>query len=131
MINQVETHVFNQQKQARKYLEKYGTQIMAWAPFAEGLNNFFKNETLIEIGKKYNKTAAQTALRFLIQENVVIIPKSTHKERMEQNFDVFDFKLSVDDVAAIRALDGGKSLFCDHYSPEFAEFIIDVHKNQF
>lgn len=131
MINQVETHVFNQQKQARKYMEKYGTQIMAWAPFAEGLNNFFKNETLIEIGKKYNKTAAQTALRFLIQENVVIIPKSTHKERMEQNFDVFDFKLSVDDVAAIRALDGGKSLFCDHYSPEFAEFIIDVHKNQF
>ena len=88
----METHIFQQQKQARKIMEKYHTQVMSWGPFAEGKNNFFQNEILLQIGKVHSKSAAQVALRFLIQENVVVIPKSIHKERMEQNFNVFDFE---------------------------------------
>ncbi len=122
-INQVETHVFQQQKFAKEIMKKYNTQIMSWGPFAEGKNNYFQNETLKEIGAKYGKTVAQTALRFLTQEGVIVIPKSTHKVRMEENFNIFDFELSEDDLNKIRALDTGKSLFCDHYSPEFVEFI--------
>lgn len=126
MVNQIETHVFQQQKQARKIMTKYNTQIMSWGPFAEGKNNFFQNEILLEIGKKYNKSAAQIALRFLIQENVVVIPKSTHKERMEQNFDVFDFELTSEDMEKIRKLDTENSLFFSHYDPETVEFIINL-----
>lgn len=126
MVNQIETHVFQQQKQARKIMTKYNTQIMSWGPFAEGRNNFFQNEVLLEIGKKYNKSAAQIALRFLIQENVVVIPKSTHKERMEQNFDVFDFELTSEDMEKIRKLDTENSLFFSHYDPETVEFIINL-----
>ena len=122
-INQVETHVFQQQKFAKGIMKKYNTQIMSWGPFAEGKNNYFQNETLKEIGAKYGKTVAQTALRFLTQEGVIVIPKSTHKVRMEENFNIFDFELSEVDLNKIRALDTGKSLFCDHYSPEFVEFI--------
>ena len=123
MINQVETHVFQQQKAAKEIMKKYNTQIMSWGPFAEGKNNYFQNETLKEIGAKYGKSVAQIALRFLTQEGVIVIPKSTHKNRMEENFNIFDFELSSDDLDKIRALDTGKSLFCDHYSPEFVEFI--------
>ena len=126
MVNRIETHVFQQQKQARKIMTKYNTQIMSWGPFAEGKNNFFQNEILLEIGKKYNKSAAQIALRFLIQENVVVIPKSTHKERMEQNFDVFDFELTSEDMEKIRKLDTENSLFFSHYDPETVEFIINL-----
>ena len=126
MVNQIETHVFQQQKQARKIMTKYNTQIMSWGPFAEGKNNFFQNEILLEIGKKYNKSAAQIALRFLIQEIVVVIPKSTHKERMEQNFDVFDFELTSEDMEKIRKLDTENSLFFSHYDPETVEFIINL-----
>lgn len=122
-INQVETHVFQQQKLARKIMKKYNTQIMSWGPFAEGKNNYFHNGILMEIGAKYGKSVAQVALRFLTQEGVIVIPKSTHKNRMEENFNIFDFELSSDDLDKIRALDTGKSLFCDHYSPEFVEFI--------
>ena len=93
-VNQVETHVFNQQVKAREIMRQYGTQIMSWAPLAEGLNNFFSNEVLKNIGAKYGKSVAQTALRFLIQCGVVVIPKSTHVKRMKENFDVFDFFLS-------------------------------------
>ena len=125
MINQVETHVFQQQKTAKEIMKKYNTQIMSWGPFAEGKNNYFHNETLTEIGQKYGKSVAQVALRFLTQEDVVVIPKSTHKNRMEENFDIFDFELAEDDLNKIRALDTGKSLFCDHYSPEFVEFIVN------
>lgn len=123
MINQVETHVFQQQKAAKEIMKKYNTQIMSWGPFAEGKNNYFRNETLKEIGAKYGKSVAQIALRFLTQEGVIVIPKSTHKNRMEENFNIFDFVLSEEDLNKIRALDTGKSLFCDHYSPEFVEFI--------
>ena len=106
-------------------MKKYNTQIMSWGPFAEGKNNYFQNETLKEIGAKYGKSVAQVALRFLTQEGVVVIPKSTHKNRMEENFDIFDFNLPEDDLNKIRALDMEHSLFCDHYSPEFVEFIVN------
>ena len=122
-INQVETHVFQQQKTAKEIMKKYNTQIMSWGPFAEGKNNYFQNETLKEIGAKYGKSVAQVALRFLVQEGVVVIPKSTHKNRMGENFNIFDFELSLDDLNKIRALDTGRSLFCDHYSPDFVDFI--------
>ena len=89
-VNQIETHVFQQQKTAREYLKKYGCQIESWGPFAEGRKDMFNNPVLTEIGRKYGKTAAQTALRFLMQSDVVVIPKSAHKERMRQNFDLFD-----------------------------------------
>ena len=125
MINQVETHVFQQQKTAKEIMKKHNTQIMSWGPFAEGKNNYFHNETLTEIGKKYGKSVAQVALRFLTQEGIVVIPKSIHKNRMEENFNIFDFELAEDDLNKIRALDTGKSLFCDHYSPEFVEFIVN------
>lgn len=127
-VNQIETHVFNQQKEARKYLDKYNTKIMAWGPFAEGKNNMFKNETLVEIGKRYGKTSAQTALRFLTQENVIVIPKSVKKERMEQNFNIFDFKLMEEELQQIRMLDLKHSLFFSHHDPETVEMIINLSR---
>ena len=127
-VNQVETHVFQQQKKAHEYMEKYEVQHESWGPFAEGRKDFFTNPTLTEIGAKYGKSAAQTALRFLVQSNVVVIPKSTHKERMEQNFDVFDFSLSAEDMAAIQKLDEGESLFFSHYDPATVEMITGLHR---
>lgn len=118
MVNQVETHVFNQQVNARKTMDEYGVQIESWGPFAEGSNHLFTNETLVAIGSKYHKTAAQVALRYLIQRDVIVIPKTVHKNRMEQNFDVFDFVLTDDDMAEILKLDTGKSLFFSHTDPE-------------
>ncbi len=125
-INQMETHVFNQQSELKKYLDKYNTHLMAWGPFAEGRNNMFKNETLVAIGERYNKSSAQTALRFLTQEGVIVIPKSVRKERMEQNFNVFDFKLMQEELAQIRALDTKKSLFFSHQDPQTVEMIINL-----
>lgn len=127
-INQVETHVFNQQKKANEIMKKYGTQIESWGPFAEGRNDFFQNEVLRKIGKKYGKSVAQTALRFLIQKGVVVIPKSTHKERMKENFDVFDFSLTENEIKEIEALDREESLFFSHYDPETVEFLLSVGK---
>lgn len=127
-VNQVETHVFQQQQKAHEYMEKYSVQHESWGPFAEGRKDFFTNPVLTEIGEKYRKTAAQTALRFLIQSNVVVIPKSTHKDRMAQNFDVFDFALSGEDMAAIRALDEKESLFFSHYDPATVEMITGLHR---
>lgn len=127
-INQVETHVFNQQVEAQKYMQKYGCQIMSWGPFAEGLNNFFHNEVLNEIGKAHGKTLAQTALRFLIQRDVVIIPKSTHKERMQENFNIFDFELTDEEMSRIAALDLKHSLFFSHYEPSMVEQFMQWEK---
>lgn len=124
MVNQVETHVFNQQVKAQEIMKSYGTQIMSWGPFAEGRNDFFNNPVLAGIGAKYGKSVAQTALRYLLQHNVVLIPKSTHIERMRQNFDIFDFELSDEDMAAIAALDQGESLFFSHYDPETVRFLL-------
>lgn len=128
MVNQVETHVFNQQIEAQKIMQQYGTQIMSWGPFAEGRNDFFTNPVLKAIGEQYGKSVAQTALRFLIQRGVVVIPKSTHKERMEQNFDVFDFSLSAEDMDAIGKLDKGESLFFSHYAPDTVRFLTSLGK---
>ena len=125
MINQMETHVFQQEKTLRKYMDKFNTQLMSWSPMARGENNFFNNEVLKSIGDKYNKTVAQVALRFLIQENVIVIPKSTHKERMKENFEIFDFELSHVDMQTLRSLDKGESIFVNHYDPEFVQSIIN------
>ena len=125
-VNQMETHVFNQQITAQEYMEKYGCQIMSWGPFAEGKNDFFNNETLAEIGRKYGKSVAQVALRYLLQRGVVLIPKSTHKERMEQNMDIFNFSLTEEDMAIIRKLDTKQSLFFSHYDPQTVEFITSL-----
>lgn len=124
MVNQVETHVFNQQTAAMKYMEEYGCRIMSWGPLAEGRNNFFTNPLLEEIGRKYGKSVAQVALRWLIQRGVIIIPKSVHVERMRQNLDIFDFELSADDMAAIATLDTGRSLFFDHHAPDVVKMFM-------
>lgn len=123
-VNQVETHVFDQQVEAQKYMAEFGTRMMAWAPLAEGRNGFFTNPVLEAIGIRYGKSVAQVALRWLLQRGVIIIPKSTHVERMEQNLDIFDFTLSDEDMAEIARLDTGKSLFFDHHSPEVVKMFM-------
>lgn len=124
-VNQMETHVFNQQVKLQEIMQQYGTRLMSWGPFAEGKNEFFTNETLKAIGDKYNKSAAQVALRFLIQRGIIVIPKSTHKERMIENFDVFDFALAEEDMSAIASLDKAESLFFSHYDPETVKWLIN------
>lgn len=121
MVNQVETHVFDQQREARKYMDEIGTHIMSWAPLAEGQNNLFSNPVLTKIGEKYGKTAAQVALRWLLQSDVIIIPKTVHKSRMEENLNLFDFTLDADDMEAIALLDTGHSLFLNHHDGEVAK----------
>lgn len=123
-VNQMETHVFQQQKVLREYMAKHNTQLMSWGPFAEGRNDFFKNKVLSDIGAKYGKSVAQTALRFLIQSGVVVIPKSVHHERIQQNFEVFDFVLSAEDMKTISELDTGNSLFFSHRDPERVEWFM-------
>lgn len=121
MVNQVETHVFDQQREARKYMDEIGTHIMSWAPLAEGQNNLFSDPVLTKIGEKYGKTAAQVALRWLLQSDVIIIPKTVYKSRMEENLNLFDFTLDADDMEAIALLDTGHSLFLDHHDGEVAK----------
>lgn len=125
MVNQMETHIFNQQKKLHEILKENKCQLMSWGPFAEGRNDFFNNTVLKSIGSKYGKTSAQTALRYLIQKNIIVIPKSTHKERMIENINVFDFSLSNDDMAALEKLDTENSLFFSHYDPDFVKFILN------
>lgn len=132
MINQVETHPFNQQIEAQKWMEKYGVQIEAWAPFGEGRKGLFTNPTIVEIGKKYGKTAAQVMLRWELQRGIVVIPKSVHKDRMEQNFDVFDFELSDEDMLTMASLDKKESSFFSHTDPNTVEWfvkMVEVRKN--
>jgi len=121
MVNQVETHPYNQQIKAHEIMKKYGVQIQAWAPFAEGKNNLFEDEPLKGIGAKYNKTNAQVTLRYLIQRGISVIPKTVNKDRMKQNFDIFDFTLSEEDMSIIATLDKTESLFFSHYDPETVE----------
>ena len=125
-VNQIETHVFQQQKTAKQYLTKYGAQIMSWGPFAEGKNNFFNTPALKEIGANHGKTPAQVALRFLLQSDVVVIPKSVHEDRMRENFDVFDFELTAAEMEQLEQLDTGKSLFFSHYDPETVEWFMSL-----
>lgn len=123
-VNQVETHVFYQQKAAHAIMEKYKVQHESWGPFAEGRKGFFTNPILNALGKKHEKTAAQIALRFLLQSDVVIIPKSTHKERMAENIAVFDFALDATDMETLSNLDEGESAFFSHYDPRTVEFLV-------
>jgi 2,5-diketo-D-gluconate reductase A len=126
MVNQVETHIFNQQKTAKEYMDKYKVQMEAWAPFGEGRGGTFDNPVIAEIAAKIGKSTAQVMLRWHIQRGVVVIPKSTHKERMAENFDVFDFALSDEDMAKIAALDAEKSSFFSHYDPAMVEWFVQM-----
>lgn len=126
MVNQMETHPFNQQTELKKWAEKYHIQLEAWAPFGEGRGDMFTNTTLTEIGQKYGKTAAQVILRWHIQNGVVVIPKSTHKERMEENFNVFDFALSSEDMQKISMLDKQTSSFFSHQDPNMVEWFVNM-----
>ncbi|MDE6670496.1 MAG: aldo/keto reductase [Muribaculaceae bacterium] len=123
-VNQVETHVFDQQVEPQKIMKEFGTHTMSWGPLAEGRNNFFSNPLLEEIGRKYGKSVAQVALRWLTQRDIIIIPKSVHIERMKQNLDIFDFTLSDEDMAAIATLDTGKSLFFDHHDADVVKMFM-------
>lgn len=127
-VNQIETNPINARYKDQEVAEKYGTHIMAWAPFGEGKNNMFTNPTLVEIGNKYNKSAAQVILRWLIQRGVIIACKSTHLERIQQNFEVFDFKLSDEDMETIKGLDTGDSLFFNHQDPNMVEWFDNMTK---
>lgn len=126
MVNQVETHIFNQQKNAMEWMKKYGVQIEAWAPFGEGRGGTFDNPVIGEIAARYKKTSAQVMLRWHIQRGVVVIPKSTHIERMEENFQVFDFALTDEDMQAISALDKAESAFFSHQDPAMVEWFVKM-----
>lgn len=122
-VNQVETHPFNQQIENAKFMKENNVQIESWAPFAEGKNNLFQNELLITIAKKYTKSVAQVVLRWLTQREVVVIPKSVHKERIIENFNIFDFELSQEEIESITALDTKQSLFFSHRDPDMVKWI--------
>ncbi|KMY49792.1 aldo/keto reductase [Peribacillus loiseleuriae] len=122
-VNQVETHVFNQQIESHNFMKENNVQIESWGPFAEGKNNMFQNETLVSIAENYNKTVAQVVLRWLTQRGVVVIPKSVRKERIIENFNIFDFELSQEDMEKIATLDTKQSLFFSHQDPEMVKWI--------
>lgn len=126
MVNQVETHIFNQQKEMKEYADKYNIQLEAWAPFGEGRGGTFDNPVIEKIGEKYGKTTAQVMLRWHIQRGVVVIPKSTHIERMEENFNVFDFTLSEEDMNTIAELDKAESAFFSHQDPKMVEWFVNM-----
>ena len=126
MVNQIEVHPLHQQTENLVWHEKYGVQVEAWAPFGEGRGGMFELPVLTAIGEKYGKTPAQVMLRWHIQRGVVVIPKSTHAERMEENFSIFDFELSDDDMAAIAALDTKQSAFFSHTDPNMVEWFVTM-----
>ena len=126
MVDQVETHPLNQQVEAKRWMEKYGVQIEAWAPFGEGRGDMFQNPVLCAIGKRHGKSAAQVVLRWHLQRGVVVIPKSTHIERMEENLNVFDFTLTGEEMDAIAALDTKTSAFFSHYDPAMVEWFANM-----
>ncbi|WP_141501612.1 aldo/keto reductase [Paenibacillus luteus] len=122
-VNQVETHPFNQQIESAKFMQENHVQIQSWAPFAEGKNNLFQNEILASIAEKYNKSVAQVVLRWLTQREVVVIPKSVRKDRITENFNIFDFELGKEDLDTITTLDTNQSLFFSHRDPEMVKWI--------
>ncbi|HEX7315626.1 MAG TPA: aldo/keto reductase [Pyrinomonadaceae bacterium] len=122
-VNQVETHPFHQQVEARQFMRENNVQIESWGPFAEGRNNIFQNELLLSVAGKYGKTVAQVILRWLTHREVVVIPKSVRKERIVENFNIFDFELSAEDMAAIATLDTKQSLFFDHRDPAMVKVL--------
>jgi len=129
-INQVETHPFHQQNETQKFLQENNIQIESWGPFAEGKNDIFKNEVLTVIAAKYNKSAAQVILRWLTQRGVIAIPKSVRKERMAENFNIFDFELSSEDMTPIQTLDTNASLFFDHRDPNMVKWLSERTLNR-
>jgi 2,5-diketo-D-gluconate reductase A len=128
-VDQIETHPFHQQVETQEFLRENNVQIESWGPFAEGKNNIFHNDVLKSIGGKYGKSVAQVILRWLTQRGVVAIPKSVRKERMAENFNVFDFRLDAEDMAAIAALDTGRSAFFDHRDPEVVKRLGTARRN--
>ncbi len=126
MVNQVEIHPLYQQIEAKKWNDKYGVMLEAWAPFGEGRNGMFELPEIKKIAEKYGKTTAQIILRWHLQRGVVVIPKTTHIERMKENFNVYDFELTADDMKAISALDRGTSSFFSHYDPEMVEWFVKM-----
>lgn len=126
MVNQVEPHIFNQQKNLKEWANKYSIQLEAWAPFGEGRGGTFDNPVIAKIAEKYQKTPAQVMLRWHIQRGIVVIPKSTHYERMVENFNVFDFKLSEEDMNAIAELDKAESAFFSHQDPNMVEWFVKM-----
>ena len=127
-VNQVETHVFHQQAELHAIMDKYGVVHESWGPFAEGRKDFFTHPVLQRIGTAHHKTAAQAALRFLLQKDIVVIPKSVHKDRMVQNLDIFDFSLSDSEMKELEGLDEKESLFFSHYDPKMVEWFYDMVK---
>jgi len=128
-VNQIETHPFHQQIENQKFLQQNNVQIQSWGPFAEGKNNIFHNEVLSAISEKYNKSVAQIILRWLTQRDIVAIPKSVRKERMVENFGIFDFELSIEDLQAIATLDTSASLFFDHRNPTMVKSLSERRLN--
>lgn len=122
MVNQIEVNVFNQQIEAKKWADKYGVVLEAWAPFAEGRNNMFQNEVLLSIGEKHNKSTAQVILRWLYQRGIVSLAKSVHEERIKENFDIYSFELDDDDMKKIETLDTSTSSFFSHQDPSVIEW---------
>jgi 2,5-diketo-D-gluconate reductase A len=128
-VNQIETHPFHQQVETQRFLQGNNVQIESWGPFAEGRNGIFHNDVLRSIGGKYGKSVAQVILRWLTQRGVVAIPKSVRKERIAENFDVFDFELGAEDMEAIATLDTGRSAFFDHRDPEVVKMLVAAKRN--
>lgn len=126
MVNQIETNPLNAQKEAHKWLDKYQVAHEAWAPLGEKRNGLFDNKVLNKIAKAHNKSVAQVILRWELQNDVIVIPKSTHKERMEENFNIFDFTLSDKEMEEINNIDTGNSLFFSHYDPKMVEWFADI-----
>lgn len=122
-VNQVETHPFTQQINSNKLMKENNVQIQSWGPLAEGKNNIFQNEVLVNLSKKHNKSVAQVILRWLIQRNIIVIPKSVHKERIVENFNIFDFKLTDNDMEQIALLDTNENLIMNHYDSEMVKLI--------
>lgn len=128
-VNQIETHPFCQQADTAKFLHENGVQIESWGPFAEGRNDLFSNSTLSELAARHGRSVAQIVLRWLLQRGVVAIPKSVRAERIAENFRIFDFELDADDMAAIAALDTGKSAFFDHRDPAIVKWLGEAMRN--
>jgi diketogulonate reductase-like aldo/keto reductase len=128
-VNQIETHPFHQQVEAQKFLKENNIQIESWGPFAEGKNNIFSNEALVSVAEKHGKTVAQVILRWLTERDIVVIPKSVRKERMVENFNIFDFDLDVSDMELIATLEIGESLFFDHRDPAMVKFLSEAKRS--
>ena len=129
VINQIEFNPFNQNYEEERVMREFGVAPEAWAPFAEGKNDIFHNEILSKIGEKYGKSVAQVILRWLVQRGIIVLTKSTNEDRIKENFDIFNFELSKEDMEKIKELDTGSSQFFNHYAPETVKMLNNLHRN--